>query len=211
MIALDLSYDDSRLDPDTERMIRVAAGDRAAFDELVRRNFGSTVRIISKLMGSESQSEDLAQDVFLRVYRSRERYVPSAKFSTFLGTVIRNTVLNAKRSLSRSRICSTDIETLQSAGKGEFGDVAIPSVEFDLAEQLDDQQTVAIVNQAISRLPRRQRMAIELVHVRGLTYMGAANKMETSRKAVKSLLGRGRAALGDTLRDEYTRRFEPGS
>ena len=89
MIAFDPSYDEEDFDPDTERMIRVSAGDRAAFDELVTRNFSSTVRIISSMMGSHRESEDLAQDVFLRVYRSRQRYLPTARFSTFLGTIIR--------------------------------------------------------------------------------------------------------------------------
>jgi RNA polymerase sigma-70 factor (ECF subfamily) len=208
MIAFDPSYDDEDFDPDTERMIRVSAGDRAAFDELITRNFSSTVRIVSSMMGSHRESEDLAQDVFLRVYRSRQRYLPTARFSTFLGTIIRNTVLNAKRSLSRSRVLATGFAADRSRDEGSCGATAAPLVEYDLPQELDNQHTVAVVAQAIGQLPRRQRMAVELVHFRGLTYLKAAQEMETSSKAVKSLLGRGRATLGETLRDEYQRQWK---
>jgi RNA polymerase sigma-70 factor (ECF subfamily) len=199
MIAFDSRYDDSTLDPDTERMVRVAAGDRAAFDELVRRNFASTVRIISAMMGSYCQSEDLAQDVFLRVYRSRQRYLPTAKFSTWLGTIVRNVVLNAKRTRGRSRVYSTKFVDDWSPAEHEFGTTIAPLVEYNLAEELDQQETVAVVTQAIGQLPQRQRMAIELVHFRGMSYDNAAVEMDTTRKAVKSLLGRGRITLGKNL------------
>ena len=201
MIVFDPHYDDSPLDRDTERMIRVAAGDRAAFDELVRRNFASTVRIISAMMGSYCHSEDLAQDVFLRVYRSRQRYLPTAKFSTWLGTIIRNVVLNAKRTRGRTRVYSTRF--VEDWSNQEAAATIVPVVEYDLAEELDQKETVAIVTEAIDQLPRRQRMAIELVHFRGMTYSKAAAEMETTRKAVKSLLGRGRVSLQQRLRDKY--------
>lgn len=207
MIAFDPRCADVKLDPDTERMIRVAAGDRAAFDELVRRNFPSTVRIITAMMGTSSHAEDLAQEIFLRVYRSRDRYLPTARFSTFLGTIIRNSVLNAKRTLSRNRSFATRFvdDRLQHDGNGET--MAAPAIEFDLPLELDSRQTVTVVTEAVEQLPQRQRRAIELVHFRGLSYLKAAQEMDTSSKAVKSLLGRGRATLGKTLRDEYSRRF----
>ena len=116
MIAFDPHHDDFHLDADTQRMTRVASGDRAAFDELVRHNFDSTVRIVASMMGSRCDAEDIAQDVFLRVYRSRHRYLPTAKFSTFLGTIIRNTVLNAKRSLARARVRTTEFVDQRTDG-----------------------------------------------------------------------------------------------
>jgi RNA polymerase sigma-70 factor (ECF subfamily) len=200
MIALDPRHEE--LDPDTERMVRVAAGDRTAFDELVRRNFDSTVRIVSAMMGSCANAEDIAQDVFLRIYRSRERYVPTARFSTFLGTVIRNTVLNAKRSLSRRPVHLT--EFVDDASRNhQPGTTLSPTTELDYGQRIDDMETVAAVCQAIALLPRRQQIAIELVHFRGLSYLKAANEMETSRQAIKSLLGRGRKTLSRTLRDRF--------
>ena len=208
MIAFDPNHHDFSLDRDTERMTRAAAGDREAFNDLVRDNFESTVRIVSSMMGSHGDAEDIAQDVFLRLYRSRHRYLPTARFSTFLGTIIRNTVLNAKRSLSRNRLRSTEFVDQWLGDDGAGSAAAAPEVQWDPAENLDQQEAVLVINEAIGLLPRRQQMAIELVHFRGLSYLKAAEAMDTSRKAVKSLLGRGRKKLGETLRRQHGRRFE---
>ncbi|MFK8111703.1 MAG: RNA polymerase sigma factor, partial [Rubripirellula sp.] len=188
MIAFDPSYSDDEFDPDTERMIRVSAGDAAAFEELVHRNFDSTVRIIHAMMGSDYQAEDLAQEVFLRVYRGRERYVPKAKFSTWLGTIIRNAVLNAKRSLSRR------IQCLDCGGELPL-DPAFQADSSSDGHELDRREVIASVGGAIAGLPDRQQTAIRLVHLQGKSYAGAAAEMKTSTKAVKSLLGRGRGTL----------------
>jgi len=208
MIAFDPNYDESTLDPDTERMVRVAAGDRAAFDELVRRNFASTVRIISAMMGTCCQSEDLAQDVFLRVYRSRQRYLPTAKFSTWLGTIVRNVVLNAKRSRGRNRVFATTFVPEWPPVQHQSHSTIEPAGKCNLAADLDRQETIATLLSAIARLPRRQRTAIELVHLRGMSYEKAALEMDTTRKAVKSLLGRGRRALARILAGEPYRRIQ---
>ena len=208
MIAFDPSYNESTLDPDTERMVRVSAGDRAAFDELVRRNFASTVRIISAMMGTCGQSEDLAQDVFLRVYRSRQRYLPTAKFSTWLGTIVRNVVLNAKRSRGRSRVFATTFVDEWHPVKHQRHSTIEPARECNLAADLDRKENIAILVSAMAKLPGRQRTAIELVHFRGMSYENAATEMDTTRKAVKSLLGRGRRALARILAGEPYERFQ---
>jgi len=200
MIAFDPSFLDSELDHDTECMIRASAGDREAFDELVSRHFPSTVRIISSMMGTTAYSEELAQDVFLRVYRSRERYLPTAKFTTWLGTITRNVVLNAKRSLSRQRIYTaqfSDDHDRPAEGRGMT--VSSPSVEVDYVAKIGQREITSIVKNAVAKLPERPRQAMELVHFRGMPYADAAEEMATTRKAVKSLLGRGRLTLKQTL------------
>jgi RNA polymerase sigma-70 factor (ECF subfamily) len=207
-IAFDPNHDHCELDPDTERMIRVAAGDRAAFDELVVPHFPSTVRIISALMGSLGQSEDLAQDVFLRIYQSRERYVPTARFTTWLGTITRNAVLNAKRSLARRRIFATQFSDHRIPTEAGSHTTAAPWAELDLHLRMDEQETSAAVRRAMEELPVRQRKAIELVDFRGMTYLKAAAEMATSPKAIKSLIKRGRSSLQPSLRSEYRRRFD---
>ena len=199
MIAFDKHYRDVDSDPDTMRMIRTSAGDREAFNELVERNFASTVRIIAAMLGSYSRAEDLAQDVFLRVYRSRGRYLPTAKFSTFLGTIIRNTVLNERRRLSRQRVSFAQFVDGGASQDAESGVMAAPAYDVDFIDQFDREQTTVIVREALADLPSRQRRAIELVHFHGMTYVKAAQEMETSRKAVKSLLGRGRQLLSEVL------------
>ncbi len=209
MIAFDNHYRDFDSDPDTARMIRVSAGDREAFNELVQRNFASTVRIIASMLGSYSRAEDLAQDVFLRVYRSRQRYLPTAKFSTFLGTIIRNTVLNEKRRLSRQRDSMTQFVDGGTTQDADAGVTAAPAYDVDFVEQIDQKQTKLVVKEALADLPCRQRRAIELVHFHGMSYVKAAQEMETSRKAVKSLLGRGRQSLSEALEAHYASRYEP--
>ena len=209
MIAFDNHYRDFDSDPDTARMIRVSAGDREAFNELVQRNFASTVRIIASMLGSYSRAEDLAQDVFLRVYRSRQRYLPTAKFSTFLGTIIRNTVLNEKPRLSRQRDSMTQFVDGGTTQDADAGVTAAPAYDVDFVEQIDQKQTKLVVKEALADLPCRQRRAIELVHFHGMSYVKAAQEMETSRKAVKSLLGRGRQSLSEALEAHYASRYEP--
>jgi RNA polymerase sigma-70 factor (ECF subfamily) len=200
MIAFNSQYRDYDADPDTARMIRVSQGDERAFDELVARNFASTVRVIASMLGGSSTAEDLAQDAFLRVYRSRHRYLPTAKFSTFLGTIIRNTVLNEKRRLSRQRVSFTQFADRGSIGANDASGIAeAPCYEVDFARRLDFEQAKIRLNRAIVNLPSRQRRAVELVYLQGLSYVKAAEEMATSRKAVKSLLGRGRQSLLESL------------
>ncbi|MEM1068980.1 MAG: RNA polymerase sigma factor [Planctomycetota bacterium] len=204
MIAFDPNISESEWDTDTECMIRVASGDREAFNELVSRHFPSTVRIISAMMGNSANAEDLAQDVFVRVYRSRQRYVPTARFTTWLGTITRNVVLNAKRSLSRQRVYATQFSDDHESASEQVATVPSPSFEVDYAEILRRRETVAAVQEAVDQLPSRQRQAMELVHFQGMPYIVAAEEMETTRKAIKSLLGRGRVSLKQILERHET-------
>ena len=199
MIAFDPDHGQSEWDADTELMVRVASGDREAFDELVSRHFSSTVRIISSMMGTAAYSDDLAQDVFLRVYRGRQRYVPTAKFTTWLGTITRNVVLNAKRSLSRRRVYATQFCDDPDGANDRVAMIASPSFEVDYADAIRQREITVAVHDAICQLPQRQRQAMELVHFRGMPYVKAAEEMATTRKAIKSLLGRGRVTLKQIL------------
>ncbi len=208
MIAFDRNFADFEEDHDTALMVRASQGDQAAFNDLVERNFASAVRIIAAMLGHDARAEDLAQEVFIRVYRSRERYIATAKFSTFLGTVIRNAVLNEKRRLSRQRVSFAHFVDGGVSDEPTSDSVSAPAYEVDLISHLDRQQTESSVRAAIAELPGRQRRAIELVHFHGMTYVKAAEEMKTSRMAVKSLLGRGRQSLGDALSDHYESRFD---
>ena len=112
------------------------------------------------------------------------------------------------RRLSRQRVAMTCFVDGGSADDNATGTTPAPAYDVDLIDHLDRQQTERRVRDAISRLPDRQRRAIELVHFHGMTYVHAAEEMETSRMAVKSLLGRGRQALGEALETHYEARFE---
>ena len=90
-------------DPDVRLMLRVREDDAAAFEELMLRYQNRLVSLMGHLVGHRDMAEDLAQDVFLRVYRSRKRYVPGSKFSTWLFTIANNVAANALRTLSRRK------------------------------------------------------------------------------------------------------------
>ncbi len=90
-------------DPDTRLMLRVKEDDTAAFEELIERYRNRVVMIAHHLLGNSEEAEDLAQEVFLRVFRSRKTYEPTAKFSTWLFTIVNNLALNAKRDRRRER------------------------------------------------------------------------------------------------------------
>ena len=89
------------MDPDVRLMLQVRDGNAAAFESLVAKHQNKLVMVLSHLVHNRSLAEDLAQDVFLRVYRARERYVPTAKFSTWLYTITHNVASNALRKSSR--------------------------------------------------------------------------------------------------------------
>ena len=104
-------------------------------------------------------------------------------------------MLNAKRSLSRRRSFAAQFTDDPDRAAEGASTVMSPAVEVDYVASFQQRETGQVVEKAISRLPLRQRRAIELVHFHGLTYAKAAEEMETTRKAVKSLLGRGRTSL----------------
>ena len=101
-------------DPDVRLMLQVKGGDAAAFTELVMRYQNRLLTVLEHLVGNREQAEDLTQDVFLRVFRARERYTSEAKFSTWLFTIANNVASNALRSRSRRR------EVGVPEGNGEY-------------------------------------------------------------------------------------------
>ena len=102
MAASDQSPESYELrDPDVRLMLEVRNDNAAAFEELMLRYQNRLVTVLDHLVGGRDQAEDLAQEVFLRVYRSRKRYVPGAKFSTWLFTIANNVAANARRSRTR--------------------------------------------------------------------------------------------------------------
>ena len=108
-------------DPDVRLMLRVRDNDNTAFRELVEKYQGRLVGILNHLVSDRETAEDLAQDVFLRVYRARERYVPTAKFSTWLFTITHNVASNSLRKSSRrkgnqSRFIAFEFDASASAG-----------------------------------------------------------------------------------------------
>lgn len=184
-------------DPDAQLMLQVRAGSEEAFNELVERYEDRVRGIITHLMGGIAYADDLTQDVFLRVYRARRSYVVGAKFSTWLFTIVNHVVSNARRGLARRREVSFDHDTAGShrscESKSRTRHDAVPSHHAEATE------VASLVRGCINRLVPRQRAAIELCDIEGLSYSRVAQAIGTSPDAAKSLIHRGRLNLKQML------------
>lgn len=184
-------------DPDAQLMLQVRAGSEQAFNELVERYEDRVRGIITHLMGGSAYADDLTQDVFLRVYRARRSYVIGAKFSTWLFTIVNNVVLNARRGLARRHEISLDHDVAKSHRFAEsFSQTRQDSAPDHRAETTE---VASLVRGCIDRLVPRQRAAIELCDIEGLSYSRVAKAIGTSPDAAKSLIHRGRLNLKQML------------
>lgn len=186
------------LDPDVRLMLQVRDDDAAAFEELMLRYQNRLMTVLEHLVGDRTQAEDLAQDVFLRVYRSRKKYVPGSKFSTWLFTIANNVASNARRSRSRRREVSVQASAAQSS-PATLDELAQAASGQMPARVLDKAETQAIVRLALESLNERQRMAVLLSKFEEMNYADIAAAMDLTPKAIKSLLSRARTNLREVL------------
>lgn len=185
-------------DPDIRLMLRVRADDAAAFAELVQAYQQRLVGIMHHLVGNAEEAEDLAQEVFLRVYRNRKKYTPQAKFSTWLFTIANNLALNALRNRSRKPVVPLNPHDSEQSGKRPEEQLVrdhgvTPSFGLRQAELAER------IRAALDTLNERQRMAVVLNKFEDMNYAEIAEVMGLTTKAVKSLLSRARARLRDAL------------
>ena len=184
-------------DPDAQLMLQVRAGSEEAFNKLVERYEDRVRGIITHLMGGAAYSEDLTQDVFLRVYRARRSYTVQAKFATWLFTIVNNVVSNARRSLARRREISFD----QVATNSEWSAEPFPRGYRDVlpSDNSESKEVASVVRGCIDRLGPRQRTAIQLCDIEGLSYSRVAKVIGASPDAAKSLIHRSRLNLKQLL------------
>lgn len=187
------------LDPDVRLMLQVRDDNAAAFEQLVEKYQNRLVAVLEHLVPRKNQAEDLAQEVFMRVYRARKTYVPGAKFSTWLFTITNNVASNAIRKLSRRKEVH-----IQNTPSGSMAVSALDSMAKDKSglmpsRVVDQKEISAIVRDAIQNLNERQRMAMLLNKYEGMSYVEIAESMDLSTQAVKSLLSRARGNLRDAL------------
>lgn len=186
-------------DPDVRLMLEVRDGNAAAFEELVLRYQDRLVTVLEHLVGSRDQAEDLAQEVFLRVYRARRSYVPGAKFCTWLFTIANHVASNALRSRSRRREVSLESGESGPMGINPLARLVAASSGQMPARQLDKAEMRDIVRAALESLNDRQRMAVLLSKFEEMSYADIAEAMEVSPQAVKSLLSRARMNLREII------------
>ena len=197
------------LDPDVRLMLEVRDDNAAAFEELVARYQGRLLTVLRHLVGSREQAEDLAQEVFLRVYRARKSYEPGAKFATWLFTIANHVAANALRSQSRRHEV-----TLQTRDSGPMGarplDKMLQASSGQMpARQLDKAEMREIVRMSLEALSERQRMAVLLSKFEGMSYAEIAEVMEISPQAIKSLLSRARENLREVLQPYFEHGASP--
>ena len=177
-----------------ELMIEVAQGSHRAFSELVVLHQHSIVGTVAKMLGNPDDAEDLAQQVFLRVWKSAPRYQPTAKFTTWLFTITRNLVFNEVRRRQRKPVFS--LQEQEEANPGH-----LPADEGQNPEQAALQKELEqAVDRAIAALPDKQRLAVVLRRYEDLPYEQIGEILGLSLSAVKSLLFRARMQLRNDLR-----------
>jgi len=198
-------------DPDVRLMLEVRGDSAAAFDELMLRYQHRLVTVLEHLTGRREQAEDLAQEVFLRVYRARKRYVAGAKFSTWLFTIANRVAANAHRSRSRRPEINLDARSGGPLGKNPLAHMAQAASGQMPARQADKAELRDVVQSAVAGLGDRQRMAVLLSKFENMSYADIAEAMEMTPKAVKSLLSRARVNLREVLEPYLDHGHRPAS
>ena len=179
---------------DLALMADVARGDENAFAKIVEKHQPAVLGTVAKMTNQSPDTEDIAQQVFIRLWKSAERYQPTAKFTTFLFTITRNLVFNASRKKSGKNESSFD--ALEENRGHSIEDKNSESRPDKSIEQKELRQEI---DRAISSLPEKQRLAVILRRYEKMPYEEIASTLEISVPAVKSQLFRARTALRESL------------
>lgn len=192
------------LDRGAELMVAWQGGDEQAFHELVDVYSGQVFALLTRFLGrSHAGREDLVQEVFLRVVEARARYTPSARFSTWLYTIVWRICINKTQRSAGRRPVSLDAAEEQGGSGLELPD----GVELDPVEGVARADVIRAVRAAIAELPDNQRIAMVLARYHELSFAEIAEVVGSSEKAIKSMIHRAR----ETLRARLQPLFEQNS
>jgi RNA polymerase sigma-70 factor (ECF subfamily) len=178
---------------DAELMLRTGNGDIAAFEQLIERHQALVIGTVARMLGNNSDIEDVAQQVFIRVWKSATRYTPTAKFTTWLLTITRNLVFNEAR--RRKRHPGIALDTHEGNESLSLPDQARSAPD----EALLERELEVAIDRAILSLPERQRLALVLRRYENKSYEEIADVLNLSVPAVKSILFRARSELRAAL------------
>jgi len=182
------------LEQDAQLMLRVGEGDDTSFALLLERHRGPVVHFLYRMVQNQAVSEELAQEVFLRVYRSRSTYEPTAKFTTWLFRIATHVALNSIRDGKKEKGHeSLDVDAADGMER-QVADLQ-PTVEQAMVHEVKRRE----VRQAIEALPAKQRAAVLMHKYEGLDYAQIAAVLRCSESAVKSLLFRAYESLRGRL------------
>lgn len=189
-------------DPDQALMRRLQGGDDSAFEVLVHKYQGMVLALARRYLGSRyTELEDVAQQVFVRVYRGRMGYRPEAKVKTWLYSITVNACLNEIRRIRTEKHKSVRSFTAVFGDDEEGGYVVPDARSEDVSEGLEHEEVRRRVEAAVDALPEQQRLALVLTRFHGQSYQDVADTLGTTIPAVKSLLTRAREHLKRSLED----------
>jgi RNA polymerase sigma-70 factor (ECF subfamily) len=184
---------------DVDVMLRVKTGDESAFSYLVQKYRRPMVGFMYRLCHNPSTAEELAQEVFLRVYRSRTTYEPSAKFTTWLYRIATNLAVNHARDTRHERVENTVRLDEPDQETGTTPDLADESLTAE--EQILKRERLAAIRSKVNALPERQRVAVIMHKYQQMDYREIAGVLKLSESATKSLLFRAYETLREQLKE----------
>ena len=187
-------------------MLDVKGGDEQSFELLLQRYRTPVVNFLFRMVKSREQAEDLAQEVFIRVYRAREEYVPTAKFTTWLFRIATNLALNSLRDHRHQKLeMSIDAPLTTDSDEGDERPFEVADKHPTIEQELVENERKKMIRRAIEKLPEKQRAAVLLHKYQELDYDEIARVLECSESALKSLLFR----AYETLRVELAPLVSP--
>jgi RNA polymerase sigma-70 factor (ECF subfamily) len=197
------------IDDSAQWMLSFCEGDDTAFDALFARWSQPLLHYVQRILGEPALAEEVVQEAFLRVYRARDSYKVEARFSTWLYRIGTNLALNELRRAVRKQphwrieegYGEQDGDGMSDQGSsGRFGVVRhLESTERPSDERVGTERKMERVETALGKLPERQRAALWLCSVDGLSYGEVAQVLDTTEKSVKSLVHRGRKTLAELV------------
>jgi RNA polymerase sigma-70 factor (ECF subfamily) len=191
---------DTEGDPDVQLMLEVQQGSEAAFRQLFEKHGAGVIGFAMQFVKTRARAEELAQDVFLQIYRTRARYAPRARFKTWLYRMVTNACLSdLRRPEHRAHLQPLD----PSAGENIDDPPAVLEAPGQSSEDAAlTREAVERLQAAVANLPAQQRAALLLARVNGLSYEEVATTISCSVSAVKSLIHRATVTLRDRLEEE---------
>ena len=171
---------------DVQLMLDVKAGDEQSFELLLRKYRTPLVNFLYRMVRNTAAAEDLAQEVFLRVYRARQEYAPSAKFTTWMFRIATNLALNSVRD-NRHRQMEISIDQTMDTGEDEQPPLEVPDRAPTVEQELVARSRAEMIMKAIHTLPEKQRAAVLLHKYQEMDYDEIARVLECSESALKSL------------------------
>ena len=189
------------LDPSSDAaiMLRVAAGDEAGFNYLVEKYHRAMIHFLFRMVHNQAIAEELAQDVFLRVYRARASYRAEARFTTWLYRIATNLAVNHARDTKNERLAQTIHLDAPDEETGTTPDVADGGLSAE--DQMLRNERMKAIRSRVEALPERQKIAVLMHKYQGMDYRQIGEVLKLSESATKSLLFRAYQTLRTTLKD----------